>query len=403
MDLGLFVSTNIYMHWRWDQGRLDYFQFDAIKSIAQILAKFDGIALGTTSDPLRIPLETGVGLPFAPSDYKVWRNYKRVFGCCLLATDIERKLICTEICHKFAEDEPFDPDTYFVHFIRHFYYPSPIFEGYETAGLRVYPVCAILKFLLCKARMGREPTVSIKEILELIIPNDCTGEEEVDFYSTLQPKIHQTAEDEVRQIRELLRFISQCSFLKWQNLTLVLDVQEFTADVLEVIENSSQPIKFKRKSTSAEETLALGRVGNLKSIPVVQFAPRETDYSFSEGHPKRVTHLRYERSPRLREMYFQQSKPPFLCDMCRLNLYKRYPWAENLLEVHHLLPLCSPIRVETRSTSLSELVGICPSCHKATHTFYKRWLDNNNQGDFRSYEEAKMVYGMAKQTVFLSV
>ena len=69
------------MRWRWDQGRLGYFQFENIVRIAQVLKTLDGVPLNTREDLLRQPLMQGTGLPFAPAHYKVWRNYARVFAC----------------------------------------------------------------------------------------------------------------------------------------------------------------------------------------------------------------------------------------------------------------------------------------------------------------------------------
>jgi hypothetical protein len=90
------------MQWRWDQGRLDYFRFDMIKRIAGALCSMENADLRAQPDPLRSHLVSTTNLPFAPEHYKVWRNYKRVFGCCLLATDIDGRMICTELCHRIA-------------------------------------------------------------------------------------------------------------------------------------------------------------------------------------------------------------------------------------------------------------------------------------------------------------
>ena len=45
------------MKWRWDQGRLAYFRFENICSMAKVLRSLDGIDLGTKEDFLRQPLE----------------------------------------------------------------------------------------------------------------------------------------------------------------------------------------------------------------------------------------------------------------------------------------------------------------------------------------------------------
>ncbi len=85
--------------WRWDQGRLIYFRFENLKAIAQCLVELEGISLHTPDiDPLRDELEANTGLPFLPSNYKIWRNYARIFACALLATRINGRLVVKLLC-----------------------------------------------------------------------------------------------------------------------------------------------------------------------------------------------------------------------------------------------------------------------------------------------------------------
>jgi len=99
--------------WRWDQGRLEYFLFDNLQTIASCLTGLDGIELNPKEiDPLRPVLESGTGLPFSPSHYRVWRNYARVLGCSLLATKTGKHLLVSEICHKIADGTIRDVDEY---------------------------------------------------------------------------------------------------------------------------------------------------------------------------------------------------------------------------------------------------------------------------------------------------
>ena len=389
------------MHWRWDQGRLDYFRFDMIKRIAGVLCSLENVELGAHPDPLRSNLVSNTGLLFDPEHYKVWRNYKRVFGCCLLAADIDGRMICTELCHRIAAESPNEmpADVYLGNFISRFYYPSPIFEGYTNRGTQYFPVCAILKLLLARLRSGQQPIVTVEEIVQLIVANNCTGEEPIEHYAALTPQPYAPAKDEIRQIRELVRFVSQISILKWVQPHLYLDVDAGNPAALRYVETLAQPEKRERKPDSARELLELGRTGDLRIVPLIPEPAGDADLVFSEGKPKRVTHLRYERSAKLRDFFFAARQSPFLCDMCSFDVTLRYPWTTNLLEVHHLLPLASPLRIEERRTSLSELVGICPNCHKATHLYYKRWLDDNEQDDFDSYAEAREVYTLAKNSI----
>jgi hypothetical protein len=117
--------------WRSDRGRLDYFQFDEIRRIAAALAEIDGIPKpGASDDILRQVLSKYATIPFAPANYTVWRNYKRVFGCLLLATDIADRIVCTDLCKILASDHgEIDIDDYLRHFSANFYYPSEPFAG----------------------------------------------------------------------------------------------------------------------------------------------------------------------------------------------------------------------------------------------------------------------------------
>jgi hypothetical protein len=80
----------------------------------------------------------------------------------------------------------------------------------------------------------------------------------------------------------------------------------------------------------------------------------------------------------------------------------RYPWTGNLLEVHHILPLSSPVRFEAGKTSIKDLVALCPNCHRATHDFYRKWLQSKAEDDFSDYDEARGAYKLAKHEVVLS-
>lgn len=115
--------------WRFDQGRLDYLQFDEIKRCALALSKIDGIPKPSAHDDLvRSTLKKYSRRPFAPMHYTVWRNYKRTFGCAFLAGEVGGRIYCTEICKALAQNtEIIDIDDYLLHWITSFYYPSPIF------------------------------------------------------------------------------------------------------------------------------------------------------------------------------------------------------------------------------------------------------------------------------------
>lgn len=390
--------------WRFDQGRLDYFQFDEIKSIAKALAALDGIDKPRKDDPdlIRSTLEHFSSLPFAPASYYVWRNYKRVFGCQLLAAEIGNKIYATELCKVLATSpDEVDVDDYLAHVARNFYYPSPIFEGYLPSGQQVFPLIAIIKWLISENLTKAKYSVSLEDVAAYLIGNNVTGLEPVSDYASLKRTKYALSGDQVRQLRELIRFVSQFSFLKWSASNLFLEVSD-KAELLE-IENSLLPVINTRQPDAGSEILQMGshfKADSLGSLTIRQVEAIEQE--FTEGKKIRVTHLRTERSGQLKQIYFSHIHHPEVCHMCDTDTSKRYPWTPHVIELHHLLPLASPVRVESGTTSLKDLVGLCPSCHRATHKFYGIWLKNNGLKDFRSYVEAKAVYSEAKGRIVLT-
>lgn len=386
--------------WRFDQGRLDYFQFDEIKRIALALANVDGIPKPNIEDDiLRQVLSKYSPRPFSPANYTVWRNYKRVFACLLLATEVAEKIVCTDLCKTLATaSDEIDIDDYMRHVATHFYYPSPVFDGYNCTDAQTFPVAAIIKFLLSEYLSKGSTSITVNEIGNYLIANDVTGLEPLNCYATLKPKEFQ---GDLRQVRELLRFISQFSFLKWNNPSLYLEVTN-KEEVFQ-IEKLLAPQLAPRQSDAGAEVLNLGSgfqgmaLGDLTISQV-----NVIDTEFTEGSKIRVTHLRTERSAKLKDFYFSNTSDPHICDMCSLDTAKRYPWADRIIELHHLLPLCSPVRVDIGKTSIKDIAGVCPSCHRATHKFYSKWFKTSGLKDFQSYEEARHVYHQAKQEIVLS-
>lgn len=390
------------MAWRWDQGRLEYLRFDNLRKAAPALVELDGAYVNRgKTDPLRGSLTSAVGLPFAPPHYRVWRNYGRVYKCALLATTVNNKLACTDLCRKLADTEQaLTVDEYLSYVVPRFYYPSPVFQGYETKGPQVFPFCSILKLLLARASNGSVPAISIDEIFEYLVANSTTGLEPADAYSALNKTPYSPTGDEPRQVRELVIFVSQFEFLKWNNPVLYLDVDSGDEDALKQIEQIAQPIVSARKVDADSELLSLGGAQAEDFNPVeISSRTYNEDTFFTEGKKVRVVHLKTERSRKLREFFFANQQSPYTCDMCGVDVTATYPWVERLLEVHHLLPLSSPVRVESAGSSIADLIGLCPTCHRAVHAFYRDWLKANSLDDFCSYEQAKSVYEEAKNAI----
>ena len=389
------------MAWRWDQGRLQYFQYDVILRTAAALARLEGTETSKRAgDLLRLPLEEQTGRPFLPKRYSVWRNYGRVFALQLLAVQRDARLVCTNLCRLLARDpESVTGDEYLAIVAKRFYYPSPAFEGYAPRGPQVFPFCAILKFLLSRATAGT-PFASLAEIFSHVVGNECTGMEPLDHYLRLRPTLRSGRGDETRQVREMLIFFSQFTFLKWRSPNLYIDIAEINKDSLRKIEGIATPVRLPRHADQATELLSLGNVvPEGVEIEIPEKGLETEDREFIEGRKVRLIHLRSERSAVLRGIFFRRQQPPYICDMCEMNVTARYPWVENLLEVHHLLPLSSPLHIEAGKTSIRDLVGICPNCHRATHRFYRWWLDDQGVSDFRSQEEARQVYTNAKEAL----
>lgn len=388
--------------WRWDQGRLDYFQFENIRTIARCLINLDGVELNQDDiDPLRPELERQTGLPFAPITYKIWRNYKRVFECAFLATNINGRLCITDFCRRIAssDDEAMNCDEFFSLFIPRFRFPFPGFQDYRNTGEVIYPFCAVMKYLLSGFISGKEATLSLENAFSLIIGNDCTGLEPMEHYANLSKTDYEASNDERRQVREMLIYISQLSMLKWHNGLLLLDISMKDYVAYNGFDFLITPVFSEPKEMREEDYLAITSLTDEIVYPF-QLESREapTDRIFIEGKKSRVTHIRTERSPLLRKLFFAKYPTP-ICNMCTCNTKNRYPWTDNILEVHHILPLSSSLIITTEGTSLEDVVGICPNCHKSVHSFYRMWLDDKHLNDFRNKNEAKEIYSQAKSSI----
>ncbi len=206
------------------------------------------------------------------------------------------------------------------------------------------------------------------------------------------------AGDDLRQLRELVVFIGQLSFLKIFEGKIYLDVLD-DDDALILLNKMLHPIQKEPYADKVEEFLSITQFENRAFVPpsikegnVLLTAAASADIEFVEGKRKRVHHIRIERSPLLRKVYIQQHPEP-ICDACKMHIQTKYPWVGYMLDLHHLLPLSSVVRTTIDSgTSLSDMVGLCPSCHRAIHSYYSKWLKTNNKEDFESKEEASDVY-----------
>jgi hypothetical protein len=387
------------MKWRWDQGRLSYFQYENLKAIAHCLKRLESVQINQINfDPLRVELENWTRLPFSPKSYTVWRNYKRVFECSFLATNINNNLFVTDFCNKIVDDG-IDVDEFLTLFIPRFRFPFAAFSDYQKTENLVYPFCALLKFLLARFLVGKQPSISLEEVFAYIIGNNCNGFEPITHYENLHNTNLKPIGEESRQVREMLIFVSQLSILKWFNGRLVLDICTKDYEDYNGFQLLTTPHYSESKAVREEEYLSVTSLNNEFIYPFkLQSREIPTDNIFIEGKRSRAIHIKIERSPLLRKLFLEQH-PETICDMCVSDMHIRYPWTDNILEIHHILPLSSSLMITTRGTSLEDIAGLCPNCHKSVHTYYKNWLNRYKLDDFRNRNEAQEIYHEAKTRI----
>lgn len=385
--------------WRWDQGRLTYFSLEKIRKIASVIVELDGVDLDAAADPIRAVMPTTVGLPFKPENYRVWRNYARVFKILGLASRIDNRLIPTDLCKRVIAqgDSYLTYDEYIQYIAKTFYYPSPIFKGYDSMSPQSFPFCAIQKLLISKGHASGEPFISVEDVFTMLIGNNITGLEPIAKYQML-PKTTLIGEgDQLRQVREMLIFLSQLSYLSWIDGKLFIDLAALSNLGADEIESLLTPII---RSRNSDPELEIQNIYQIEGVDEISFDLKEPvsidDITFTEGKKVRATHLRTERNRKVVRHYFENAKNPQLCDVCDNEVASSYPWLRNLIEVHHILPLSSPLHVNKAGTSMDDLVGLCPNCHRATHALYRSVLSERNLADFISKDHAKEVYFQVK-------
>lgn len=386
--------------WRWDQGRLTYFQYDVLRKTAKVLVKFDKADISSCEPLFRSALVSETGMPFLPETYTIKRNYSRVFQCSFLATFVDDRIVPTDFCRNLANDKGLfnNVDDYLFNLIPRFRFPFPAFENYNSAEIRSYPFCAVLKFLIARQEIGADSKISLDDAFSYIVGNGCTGLEDLAHYTELEPVEYHCTEAERRQLREMLIFISQLSILKMYDGYLWLENldqdsrNELIATVLTPQQRNPQPDR-------AREFLEMTSLATNVHVPrfdILGFDP--FNVAFVEGDRRRAEHFRIERSVLLRK-YYQKANPSPKCRACGQDMRVRYPWTDYMLEIHHLLPLSSSIGISLHGTSLDDIVGLCPSCHRAIHLYYRKWLERHKKSDFSSKQEAFDVFLEAKKEI----
>jgi len=377
--------------WRFDQGRIEYFQFDEIRKIAKFAVLRD---LQSTTHK---PLIEATGLPFRPvtDAYLPWRNYGRVFKTAMLVSTVGGAAIPTKVAQLLANDGSVTSDDYFHFLVQAFTDPHPSFQEWSPTSTPRFPLLFTIKFLLARAVVGN-PVVTYPEIVGAYAKSNFSGDEgQVEFLGIAKKSWAYAGEH--RQARESIQVISQISYLSATSAFVTVSLD--TDDALDIFE-SLQPIRGKQEYDSEREIIRLaslyeGAVADLD----LDFAKTVLDEivaaGFVEGTRVERTHVMLERNGAVRSAFFAQH-PTTKCDFCARDTALEYPWANRVLDIHHVLPLCSGTRSSGKGTSLRDLVPVCPTCHRAVHRYYTKWLKEAGRKDFVDADEARAVYGAAK-------
>ncbi|MGZ3758087.1 MAG: HNH endonuclease [Mucilaginibacter sp.] len=379
--------------WHWDQGRLEYFQFDALRQIASYVVNNDF----KSAD--RNILSATTGLPFAPVNYTPWRNYSRVLKLMLLVSEEAGIAKATPVAFLLSNAGAVTCDEYLHFLLCAFTEPSPALTDWQPNAFFRYPLLFAIKYLLAKTGITNTSEASLDEILGAYIESKFIGGEgQEQFIAVVNSAknyeaIGRGVTNELRrQAKESLKVVSQISYLNVHSDKIIVSLNPTDA---QAIFDDLAPITGRRSNDRNAEIRRLASL--FKGGSTLEFDYPNTiietvvESGFREGNKIKKTHITIERNSGLRRQYFEVNPTP-ICDICLLNTKKSYPWVERILDIHHLLPLCSGTRVQGQNTMLSDLVPVCPNCHRAVHRFYDTWLDRNNRKDFVSGLEAKNVY-----------
>lgn len=388
--------------WKWDQGRMQYFQYDILRTMASFIVEYDF----KNTDPSFIRQATKLDFS-APRTHSPWRNYSRIFKLCLLVYESEGIAIPTDAAKILSRPGMVTCDE-FIHFlVEATTDPSPALSDWaklESGSIRS-PLCFSLKYLLAKVAGLNEFITPINEIISAYVYSGFNGgEEDTDFLDLLGKRSHFpdiTRHGDLRQARESIKFISQISYLYNSGSNIVASLsQEDAHDIF----HSINPISGPRCSNGNDEIQRLAsffRDGTEHDFFEYKgtILSNVLESGFHEGSKVKKTHIIIERNTKLRNLYFDKFPSP-ICRSCQMDTSKKYPWVNRILDLHHILPLSSGTRVDSRTgTLLEDLEPVCPTCHRAIHRYYDDYLKKNEKNDFDNKDEAQEIFFQAKQSI----
>lgn len=393
--LVVFATLKSIIMWHWDQGHLSYFQFDALRQIAAFVEAHDF----KQAERAILLAETGFNFS-APDTHSAWRNYSRVLKLMLLVSEVGRTAQPTPVANILSRPGMVTCDEYLHFLLCAFTEPAPALKDWRPDAEFRYPLLFALKYLLTKAAITTTPVASLNEIIGAYkISGFDGGENDERFISIVGSNANYEASGRNisanlhRQACESLKVMAQISYLHVHSDRIIVslnreDANEIFADLT--------PVLGPRASDREAEIRRLASLFKDGSTSIAfeyhhTVVDNVVESGFREGTKVQKTHVTIERNVGLRRQFFN-ARPTSVCDVCLMDTRKTYPWTERVLDIHHLLPLCSGTRVEGRNTTFDDLVPVCPSCHRAVHRYYGSWLDSNNRKDFMNADEAKSVY-----------
>ncbi|MEG4247611.1 hypothetical protein [Microcoleus sp. Pol10D4] len=381
--------------WHWDQGRLAYFQFDALRQIAGFVKANDF----KTANRAQLLAETGLTFQ-APPTHSPWRNYSRILKICLLVSEINGVAQPTPVADVLSQAGVVTCDEYLHFLVSAFTEPSPALKDWRPDANFRYSLLFSLKYLLTKVAIGQGSITSLDEIIGAYKMSGFDGsEDDEEFISIMRTDSSyknsgRSVPSELRrQALESLKVISQISYLHIRSGEIIVTLnREDALNIFKDLFEISGP-RANDREAEIQRLASLFRDGstNITFDYPNTIVEEVVESGFREGSKVKKTHVTIERNTRLRKEFFLVH-PTATCDVCSLDTAKTYPWTERIVDLHHLLPLSSGTRVEATGTTFDDLVPVCPNCHRAIHRFYDVWLDRNNKKDFKDTREARAVY-----------
>lgn len=379
---------------------MGYFQYDVLREVSRFVTTHQW----SGDDSALIRSKTGQKFS-APDTHSAWRNYKRIFKLCLLFSEKGGVAIPTPVAQILAQSGAVTCDEYLHFLVEATTDPSPALTGWKAVaeGQPVrHPLCFALKYLLAKVAFLNEPITPIYEVIGAYINSGFSGaEDDASFLNIMQKRTTYEKigrEADPRQARESIKFISQISYLLSDGSNIITSLSQ--EDAMNIFKDI-QPISGPYEADGDKEIQRLAAL--FKDGSAYDFfdygntiVSDVLESGFSEGSKVKKTHIVIERNSKLRNLFFERN-PTAICDACSMDTKKKYPWVERALDLHHVLPLSSGIKVDSRTgTMLDDLVPVCPTCHRAIHTFYNGHLKAETRKDFLNEKEARDIYARAK-------